>query len=163
MLYGSLYKVFQQLSKQNNKDKIDKQYDEIIVPKKLVKFLLKEDIVEKKKFIKKNNKSTNMLTSSIGSQEDNDLDIDVDTNNINNIKKNEKLKLRGITPIIKNHYINYPNYNLPKIKFTKEMPLLTKKIEDLKYSNKNEFFISDCILNQMKKTFYQPITSHTPK
>ena len=88
MLYGSLYKVFQQLSKQNNKDKIDKQYDEIIVPKKLVKFLLKEDIVEKKKFIKKNNKSTNMLTSSIGSQEDNDLDIDVDTNNINNIKKN---------------------------------------------------------------------------
>ena len=162
MLYGSLYKVFKQLSKQKDKNGNSGQYDEIIIPKIFLKILLNDGKVPKiKKPIKITNKTSNkediININNFISEE-----IENISPKINPYFNFQKKKFRGITPKVKSHYINNPNISLPKIKFKKKITILTKKSEDLKNTEKQDFLISEAILNQMKKTyFHSPF--HTSK
>ena len=162
MLYGSLYKVFKQLSKHKDKNGNTGQYDEIIIPKIFLKILLNNGKVPKiKKPIRITNRTSNkedfVNINNFISEE-----IENNSPKINPYFKFQKKKFRGITPKVKSHYINNPNISLPKIKFKKKITILTKKSEDLKNTEKQDFLISEAILKQMKKTyFHSPL--HTSK
>ena len=153
MLYGSLQKVFRQLSKK--KDEKNKQYDEIIIPKIFLKILLNNGKIPKiKKSLKINNKTT---TKDEITNINNFINEEIDniSPKVDSYLKFHKIKSRRTTPNVKNHYINNPNISLPKIKFKKKISIFTKKGEDIKNTEKQDFLISEAILKQMKKKYYQ--------
>ena len=157
MLYGSLYKVFKQLSKQKGKNGNNNQYDEIIIPKIFLKILLNNGKIPK---VRKSSKNNNNKTSTTNKDDIVNLNnfINEEIDNISPKIKSyidfQKRKSRGITPLIKSHYINNPNLSLPKIKIKKKISILSKKIENIKNTDKKDFLISEAILKQMKKTYY---------
>ena len=157
MLYGSLYKVFQQLSRQKERNRNTKLYDELIIPNFFLKILLNDE-KPKNKLRSSNNKITIKNTNNIN-VDNNSNDIEEASPQVNNVKNFNKNKSRRITPIIKKHYINRPNVSLPKIKFKKKISILTKKNEDLSNKDNHEFLISEAIIKQMQKTYY-PLSSH---
>ena len=157
MLYGSLYKVFQQLSKQKEKNRNNKLYDELIIPNFFLKILLKDEKPKNK--IKSNNNKITIKNNNNNNVDNNSNDIEEASPQAINVLNFDKNKSRRITPIIKKHYINRPNVSLPKIKFKKKISILTKKNEDLKNKDNHEFLISEAIIKQMQKTYY-PLSSH---
>ena len=155
MLYGSLYKVFKQLSKKKDKDGKNNQYDEIIIPKLFLKILLNDGKIPKIKKPSKNNNKTSCKDDIITINNFINEEIDNISPKMNPYFNFQKKKERGVTPLVKSHYINNPNLSLPKIKFKKKIPIITKKLEDIKNTDKQDFIISEAILKQMKKTYYQ--------
>ena len=155
MLYGSLYKVFKQLSKQQDKNGKN-QYDELIIPNLFLKILLNDGKIPKmKKSIKKNNNKTANKDDIININNFISEEIDKTSTKINPYFNFKKMKQIIKTPTVKNSYINKPNISLPKIKFKKRISILTKKAEDLKNLDKHDFLLSGLILKQMKKTYYR--------
>jgi len=157
MLYGSLYKVFQQLSKQKERNRNNKLYDELIIPNFFLKILLHEENPKNK--LKLNNNKITIKNNNNINADNNSNDVEEASSQAINVLNFDKNKSRRVTPIIKNHYINKPNVSLPKIKFKKKLSILTKKNEDLKNKENHEFAISEAILKQMQKTYY-PLSSH---
>ena len=161
MLYGSLYKVFKQLSKQKDKNGKNK-YDEIIIPKIFLKILLNNGKIPKKKKSLKYNNKTSIKDDIININNFINEEIDNSPQKINPYFNFKKINHNAKTPTLKNHYINNPNISLPKIKFKKTISILTKKGENIKNFDRQDFLISEAILKQMKKTFYQT-PSHKSK
>jgi hypothetical protein len=159
MLYGSLYKVFQQLSRQCNKKGGINQYEEIIIPKIFLKILLNEAKIPKiKRSIRYSKTSQKEELINLNNFINEEVDNNLTPTKINSYCNFNNIKKRKYTPTVKSHYINNPNPNnssLPKIKFKKKISIITKKSEDLKNSEKNDFLISEIILKQLKKSFYQ--------
>ena len=152
MLYGSLYKVFKQLTKSKNKNGKKYQYNEIIIPKIFLKIILNDGKISK---IKKSSKFSYKFTN----KDDNinnyiTEEIDNISPKINSYFDFGKNKEKGKTPKIKSQYIGNQNLSLPQIKFKKKKAILTKKREDVKNKDKQDFLISEAILKQMKKTYY---------
>ena len=157
MLYGSLYKVFQQLSKQKEKNRNNKLYDELIIPNFFLKILLNDEN-PKNKLKSSNNKITIKNTNNINADNISN-DLEEASSHPINVLNFDKYKSRRITPIVKSHYINKPNVSLPRIRFKKKLSILTKKNDDLKNKDNHEFLISEAIIKQMQKTYY-PLSSH---
>ena len=116
MIYGSLYKVFLNLSSQKNENK-----NELEIPKIFVKILLNKD---------KKNSIQNHNSHDINNS-DNLINDHCNLNKINSYKAN-KNKHKNI---IKNPFTNTFNFSLPKIKFKKD--ILLKK--------KNDFSIAEML------------------
>ena len=123
MIYGSLYKVFLNLSGQKNKNK-----NELAIPKIYVKVLMNKD---------KRNNSKNKNKYDINNS-DNLINDHCNLTKINSFKtkKNEQKKIN------KNLFKNIFNFSLPKIKNKKDLSLIQNKENSLA-QRKNDISIVD--------------------
>ena len=128
MIYGSLYKVFLNLSSQKNENK-----NELTIPKIYVKVLMNKD---------KRNNSKNKNKYDINNS-DNLIYDHCNLTKINSFKtkKNEQKKIN------KNHFKNLFNFSLPKIENKKDLSLIqnkentiTQKKNDYAFNNSQNYF-----------------------
>ena len=133
MIYGSLYKVFLNLSSQKNENK-----NELTIPKIYVKVLMNKD--------KKNN-SKNKNKCDINNS-DNLIYDHCNLTKINSFKtkKNEQKKIN------KNHFKNLFNFSLPKIENKKDLSLIQNK-ENTITQNKNDYAFNNS-QNYFKNKLY---------
>ena len=127
MIYGSLYKVFLQLSSQKNNNK--NKYNELTIPKIFVKILLNKD--------KKNNANRPKLNIN---NSESILNEDFNSSKI----KSKKLIENEQRTIVKNHFMNTFNNSLPKIDYKKDISLIQNKV-DSKIIRKNYFSINEML------------------
>ena len=127
MIYGSLYKVFLQLSSQKNNNK--NKYNELTIPKIFVKILLNKD--------KKNNANRPKLNIN---NSESILNEDFNSSKI----KSKKLIENEQRTIVKNHFMNTFNSSLPKIDYKKDISLIQNKV-DSKIIRKNYFSINEML------------------